>query len=244
MTLIVLLALIIGQTGTAGPSSQPVYLPGDGVTLPRVVSDVKPQYTPDAMRAKISGSILLEAVVQADGTVSDIHLVRSLDPGLDQAAISALQNWFFSPGLKDGEPVAVRITVQMTFVLGGGVRRDASIVVLSRAEPDGTRTLFEISEERFRRQPAWEPAHSGTVPLSLEHAIHIAMKWVNTNHSPGSYRLADAGIARVGGRDSVRWYYRVNFARVAADNSLTSDVVTAIVLLDGSLVEPRVQQQR
>jgi outer membrane biosynthesis protein TonB len=45
------------------------------VTLPRLVSDVKPHYAPEAMRAKNSGTILLEGVVRVDGTVTDIHVV-------------------------------------------------------------------------------------------------------------------------------------------------------------------------
>jgi len=96
-----------------------VYKPGNGVTLPVVVKEVKPQYTPQAMEAKIQGSVWMECVVTENGDISDVEITRSLDQeyGLDQAAIDAARQWKFKPGLKDGEPVAVRITIELTFKL-------------------------------------------------------------------------------------------------------------------------------
>src|SRR5262245_9209837 len=75
-----------------------------GITAPRVLHEVKPQYTADAMRARIEGSVLLEAVVGTDGRVGAIHVTRSLDTlhGLDEQAVRALQQWTFTPGMKEG----------------------------------------------------------------------------------------------------------------------------------------------
>ena len=53
--------------------------PGAGVTAPVVIKEFKPKYRADAMRAKIQGSVLLQAVVQADGTVGEVRVKRSLD---------------------------------------------------------------------------------------------------------------------------------------------------------------------
>jgi TonB family protein len=96
-----------------------VYRPGDGVTLPEVVKEVKPNYTPQAMEAKIQGSVWMECVVNENGDISDVQITRSLDTeyGLDQAAIDAAQQWKFKPGSKDGKPVAVLITIELTFTL-------------------------------------------------------------------------------------------------------------------------------
>lgn len=95
------------------------YGPGTGVTLPRVLRDVKPQYTSDAMRAKVQGRVLLECVVNPDGTVGDVHVVRSLDRvfGLDDEAMKAARQWRFAPGTRLGEPVAVLVTIELTFTL-------------------------------------------------------------------------------------------------------------------------------
>jgi protein TonB len=80
---------------------------------------VKPDYTADAMRAKMQGVVLLECVVRPDGTVGDLRIVKSLDKtfGLDEQAIKAAKQWRFSPGRRLGEPVPVLVTIELTFTL-------------------------------------------------------------------------------------------------------------------------------
>jgi TonB family protein len=94
-----------------------VYKPGDGVSAPVLVREVRPQYTPDAKAAKIQGVVTLECVVKTDGTIGDVEVTTSLDAGLDQEAIKAVKQWRFEPGTKDGKPVPVLITLEMTFTL-------------------------------------------------------------------------------------------------------------------------------
>lgn len=98
-----------------------VYKPGadSGVTLPQVVTEVKPDYTPEAMQAKIQGTLWLRAVVLASGDVGDVAVTHSLDKehGLDQQAINAARQWKFRPGTKDGKPVPVEITIEFRFTL-------------------------------------------------------------------------------------------------------------------------------
>ena len=105
--------------GTGGGTGGGAYRPGNGVTLPQLLREVKPQYTSDAMRAKIQGSVLIECVVRADGSVGDIQIVHSLDPtfGLDQEAVKAARQWRFRPGMRLGEPVPVLVTIELTFTL-------------------------------------------------------------------------------------------------------------------------------
>jgi TonB family protein len=89
------------------------------VTLPRVLREVKPAYTSDAMRAKVQGTVLLQCVVRPDGSVTDIQVLRSLDSvfGLDQEAMKAARQWRFAPGTRMGQPVPVQITIELTFTL-------------------------------------------------------------------------------------------------------------------------------
>jgi protein TonB len=105
--------------GSGGNTGGGVYQPGNGVTLPQLVREVKPAYTSDAMRAKIQGTVLLQCVVRPDGSVTDIQVLRSLDPnfGLDQEAIKAARQWRFRPGMRMGEPVPVLVTIELTFTL-------------------------------------------------------------------------------------------------------------------------------
>jgi TonB family protein len=90
-----------------------------GVTLPKLVSEVKPKYTPEAMQARIEGTVVMSVVVRTDGTTGDIEVTKSLDAqyGLDKQAVGALSQWRFEPGRKDGKPVPVRVTVEMQFKL-------------------------------------------------------------------------------------------------------------------------------
>jgi TonB family protein len=95
-------------------------VPGKGITLPRVIREVKPQYTADAMRAQIQGAVILECIALPDGTVGDVRILKSLDPtfGLDQEAIRAAKQWRFQPGTRDGVAVPVVLTIELTFTLG------------------------------------------------------------------------------------------------------------------------------
>jgi protein TonB len=105
--------------GYGGGFGGGAFRPGSGVTLPQVLREVKPAYTADAMRAKVQGSVWLECIVMPDGSVGDVKVTRSLDPifGLDQEAIKAAKNWKFRPGMRQGEPVPVIITIELTFTL-------------------------------------------------------------------------------------------------------------------------------
>ena len=97
----------------------PVHRPGEGVKLPKVVHEVKPEYTREAMEAGIQGRLSLQAVVLESGLVGDVEIVDSLDTvyGLDEQAVKAIRQWQFEPGTKDGKPVAVQVEVEFTFKL-------------------------------------------------------------------------------------------------------------------------------
>jgi periplasmic protein TonB len=94
---------------------------GDGVTSPQLTREVRPNYTVDAMRAKVQGQVELEVVVMPDGTVDArrIRITRSLDAvfGLDAQAIEAVKQWRFRPGTQNNRPVPVRVRVELTFTL-------------------------------------------------------------------------------------------------------------------------------
>lgn len=106
--------------GAGGNTGGDVFQPGGpGITLPHVISEVKPQYTADAMRARVQGTVLLACVVRADGTVGQVRVIRSLDQtfGLDERAIAAAKLWRFTPGTRMGTPVPVQVTIELTFTI-------------------------------------------------------------------------------------------------------------------------------
>jgi TonB family protein len=105
--------------GFGGGTGGGEYHPGNGVTTPELLREVKPNYTGDAMRAKLQGVVEMEAVVMPDGSVGRVKITRSLDRafGLDEEAIKAVKQWRFRPGMLKGQPVAVIVNVELTFTL-------------------------------------------------------------------------------------------------------------------------------
>ena len=103
-----------GPPGIGGP-----YQAGNGVSPPRVRRKVDPQYSADAMRAKIQGLVVVSALVLPDGSVTDVRVIRSLDRsfGLDMKAIEAARQWRFFPGTRQGEPVPVLVNIELEFNL-------------------------------------------------------------------------------------------------------------------------------
>jgi TonB family protein len=121
MAFVVAIGCAFGMiSATAAPQDAAgVYAPGQGVLVPRLVREVKPQYTAEAKAAGIQGTVGLEIVVLKDGTVGDVKVTQSLDTvhGLDEEAVKAIKQWVFEPGRKDGKPVPVRVNAEMTFTL-------------------------------------------------------------------------------------------------------------------------------
>ena len=113
------LLLALAFVALAGVQESTVYEPGNGVSLPEATRQVGPQYTSEAMKNRIEGSVELDVVVKSDGKVGDVKVVKSLDAlyGLDDNAVKAMKQWEFKPGTKDNRPVAVRIHVEMAFTL-------------------------------------------------------------------------------------------------------------------------------
>ena len=117
--------------GTGGGFGGGAFEPGSGITNPVLVREVKPNYTGEAMRAKLQGVVEMTAIVLPDGSIdpSRIRITRSLDStfGLDQQAIIAVKQWRFRPGTcarRDGcsgtpfgQPVPVIVSVELTFTL-------------------------------------------------------------------------------------------------------------------------------
>ena len=109
-------ALVILMAGGILAEDQ-VYKIGNGVTSPVLTKEVKPNYTEGAMRRKVQGVVEVSAVVLTDGSVDDVKVIRSLDEELDQQAVKAARQWKFRPGTKDGHPVAVQVSIELTFTL-------------------------------------------------------------------------------------------------------------------------------
>lgn len=94
-----------------------VYTMADGVKSPSVLYKVDPEYSEQARIDKVAGTVLLNVVIGTDGLAHDISIVKGVGSGLDEKAIEALTKWHFQPGTLNGEPVAVRASIEINFRL-------------------------------------------------------------------------------------------------------------------------------
>jgi TonB family protein len=123
--MVVLTGALLGPglplNASQGPGNGPVLRVYDratpGLVLPTVVTGAHPQYTRAAFSERITGSATVDLTVGVDGKVRDVLLVKSVDAvhGLDEAA--AASRHVFTPGLLNGQPVAVRVRLDLNFDL-------------------------------------------------------------------------------------------------------------------------------
>jgi len=103
--------------GSGGGTGGGPYRPGSGIEPPTVLREVKPTYTEAARLGGIAGEVLLEVVVQRDGSVRVGRVIQGLGSGLDERAIDAVRQWRFSPARRLGQPVDVLVEVAVEFRL-------------------------------------------------------------------------------------------------------------------------------
>jgi periplasmic protein TonB len=106
----------IGEGSGGGTGGGP-YRPGSGIEPPRLLHEVKADYTDEGRRRGISGDVVLEIVIRADGTVGDVRVMQGLGAGLDQRAVAAVRQWRFAPARRKGVAVDVLVEVAVEFML-------------------------------------------------------------------------------------------------------------------------------
>jgi protein TonB len=103
--------------GSGGGTGGGPFRPGSGVEPPRLLREVKADYSDEARRANIEGEVELEIVVRRDGTVGEVKVMRGLRGGLNERAVQAVRQWRFAPGRMKGVPVDVVVQVGVEFRL-------------------------------------------------------------------------------------------------------------------------------
>lgn len=100
------------------PSGKPSILSAKEVSVKaRILSKPEPQYTEDARKAQITGTVVLRAILAANGSVLAIRVVKGLGGGLSERAIAAANKIKFVPAIKDGRPVSMFVQLEYNFNL-------------------------------------------------------------------------------------------------------------------------------
>ena len=121
-------AQTIPTTSTTSPSAEKAVPPqeaqpgrvGGGITAPRLLHSAEPEFNSTARMLQYSGIVLANLDVEPDGTVSHLSIARPLGLGLDERALAAIQQYTFSPAMKDGKPVLVELNVEVNFQISPG----------------------------------------------------------------------------------------------------------------------------
>lgn len=110
---------------------------------------------------------------------------------------------------------------------------------------DGVMKNWEVSPEKWRSQPKWNPSAPGAAPLSLQRAIALAEAWLRKQHTDIS-KLAVSQItlrsqSESGAGIEDGWFYRIEFRPVVAGRKAWGAELVAVVLFDGTVVVPRTE---
>jgi TonB family protein len=89
----------------------------NGVMPPRPINFANPEYSDEARRKKIQGVVLVSALVNEEGNPIDFRVEKSLGYGLDEKAVECVSQYRFAPAMRDGQPVAARVTIEVNFRL-------------------------------------------------------------------------------------------------------------------------------
>ncbi len=90
---------------------------GDGVTAPEKLFAPQPRYSEDARKGRIQGVVILQAIVDAMGNVSEVEVLKGLPLGLTESAMETVEEWRYKPATMDGKPVAVYLNLLINFSL-------------------------------------------------------------------------------------------------------------------------------
>lgn len=102
----------------SGDDNDKVYEPGGDVKSPKLVHYVEPDFSPSSSKeAFVEGTVKISTVVTRDGLPTNLHVTSGLNSQEDKTALEAVKQWKFQPGTKAGQPVNVRVTVEVNFHL-------------------------------------------------------------------------------------------------------------------------------
>jgi TonB family protein len=99
----------------ADPQGDKALHVGGAVTKPEKIYAMPPVYTEQARKARLQGVVILEGVIDRDGCVTDLQVLKPLPMGLDRAAVDAASGWVFKPATLAGRPVRVYYSLTINF---------------------------------------------------------------------------------------------------------------------------------
>jgi protein TonB len=88
---------------------------GGGVSAPKVIFKVEPEFSEEARKAKFMGVVTVNLIVDTAGRAQNVRVIRGVGMGLDQKALEAVRQYRFKPAMENGHPVPVQVNVEVQF---------------------------------------------------------------------------------------------------------------------------------
>jgi TonB family protein len=200
---------------------------GKDITAPVKISGAAPVYTELARRARVVGTVVVEAIIDQHGDVTNARVLRGLPMGLDRAAVNAVQTWKFKPALLNGKPVKVYYVLTVNFSLEPGLLLGPELLRFLNGNPEFAADLparrYAEAAAYLDRRAAEQPAVAG---LDLARC-YLLLKEGKLEEAWGKARSA------VGPESYERLYLVGAFARdrVVADKLLSPQGRATVVHL-------------
>jgi TonB family protein len=157
---------LVALSAAAQQSDDDAYGPirkiGPGVTPPSVTHQVEALFSEQARKNKVSGVVLLSFIVDRDGVPQNPRVLIGLGMGLDEKAVEALKQYRFTPAMENGQPVAVRMSMEVDFRLYGSKKDDAAFTASQE------KAAQALAAER-KPNPKDAPSPAAATPAALAH---------------------------------------------------------------------------
>jgi len=118
LTAVALLGLSVPVISQETPKAEGApFRVGGEISRPEILSSTRPVYTELARKARVTGTVIVEAIIDEHGDVKDARVLKGLPMGLDQAALDAITAWKFKPATRGGQPVPVYYVLTVNFLV-------------------------------------------------------------------------------------------------------------------------------
>jgi protein TonB len=136
---------------------------GGKISEPKKTKNVAPSYPEMAKRARVQGTVILEATISPQGRVTDVKVLRGI-PMLDEAAISAVKQWAYTPTMLNGTPVPVIMSVTVNFKLDGSGGGAPSVAAAPKKEQKAAKDEPKAGSAPAPQAPAPAPEPPAQAP--------------------------------------------------------------------------------
>ena len=217
---------------------EPCRFPGGDVALLKFLSD-NIKYPEEALKAGIQGRVTAMFVINEDGSVSDVEIVRSFHPSLNAEAIRVVKSMpKWTPARHDGKPVKVRYTVPIIFSLQGRESTPQTNAVKLSKAPEyvgGERALFTFLAQNMKYPAdAQEAGVQGTAVVELTIAADGSL--VNPHVTSSVHPLLEKEALRVVSMLQ-RWNPAVNENGQAVSATITLPISFFVADADGNIAQ-------